>query len=423
MGPDAVAIVQGAGLVTRSADTHFPFRQDSDFWYLTGFGHPDATAVFRTTDKGPRYVLFVQPRDRAAETWTGHRPGIEGAIAIYRADDAFENGTLLDALPDILAGARSLYHSFGRRAALDAKLIEIQDSFRLQSRRGVAPAAEFVDPRSILHEMRVTKCESELSIMRRAAEISREGHQRACAIIGSGRYEYEVEAALNATFRGRGASGPAYGSIVAGGANAAILHYVTNDRPLCAGELVLIDAGAELEGYASDVTRTYPVDGRYEGAGRAVYDVVLAAQEAALAAAKHGVTLPEIHALTIRRLVEGMVDLGLLAGSVDDLIATEAYKPYYMHGTSHWLGLDVHDAGSYTQHGMPRPLVPGMVFTVEPGLYVAADDESAPDSLRGIGVRIEYDFANTAGGHENLTRAIPKTPADVEAWMGSRDGG
>ncbi len=419
MGPDAVAIVQGASLVTRSADTQFPFRQDSDFWYLTGFGHPEATAVFRTTTKGPRFTLFVQPRDRAAETWTGHRPGTEGAVSEYAAEEAFECGTLLTALPDILAGARSIYHAFGRRAALDARLLEIEESFRMQSRRGVAPAAGFVDPRSILHEMRITKSESELAIMRRAADISRDAHQRACGIIGPGRYEYEVEATLNAVFRGRGGSGPAYGSIVAGGANAAILHYVTNDRPLRGGDLVLIDAGAELDGYASDVTRTYPVNGRYEGAGKAIYEVVLAAQEAALSAAKPGVTLPEIHALTIRRLVEGMLSLGLLTGAVDDLISAEAYKPYYMHGTSHWLGLDVHDAGSYTQQGQPRPLEPGMVFTVEPGIYVAPDDEHAPEAFRGLGVRIEDDVVITAGGHENLTRSIPKSPADVEAWMGS----
>jgi len=423
MGPDAVAILQGASLVTRSADTQYPFRQDSDFWYLTGFEHPDATAVFRTTDKGPRYVLFVQPRDRAAETWTGYRPGTEGAVADYQADEAFENGSLLDALTDILVGARTIYHAFGRRAALDARLVEIQESFRLQSRRGVAPATGMVDPRSIIHEMRIRKSDPELEIMRRAADISREAHHRACGIIRADRYEYEVEATLNAVFRGRGGSGPAYGSIVAGGANAAILHYVTNDRPLRDGDLLLIDAGAELDCYASDVTRTYPVSGRYDGPGRAIYEVVLAAQEAALSAAKPGTTLPEIHTLTVRHLVEGMISLGLLTGEIDELIANEAYKPYYMHGTSHWLGLDVHDVGSYTHEGAPRPLEPGMVFTVEPGIYVAADDEHAPESFRGIGVRIEDDVVVTSSGHENLTRAIPKKPADVEAWIRSQRTG
>jgi Xaa-Pro aminopeptidase len=253
--------------------------------------------------------------------------------------------------------------------------------------------------------------------MRRAAEISRAAHLAACRLAAPGRLEYEIQATLEFEFRRRGAAGPAYGSIVAGGANAAILHYVNNDKPLRAGELLLIDAGAELEGYASDVTRTYPVGGRFSAAARAAYEVVLAAQLAALDAAKPGATLPAIHERTVRKLVEGMVALGLLSGAVDELIAREAYKPYYMHSTSHWLGLDVHDAGSYAAGGQPRVLEPGMVLTIEPGLYVAPDDEHAPAALRGLGIRIEDDVVITADGHENLTRAIPKTPADVEASM------
>jgi Xaa-Pro aminopeptidase len=417
MGPDAVAIVQGASLVTRSADTEYPFRQDSDFWYLTGFGHPDATAVFRTTADAPRYTLFVQPRDRAAETWTGYRPGTEGAMADYGADAAHESGQLLEAMPDLLAGARRIYHAFGRRPALDARVVEIQESLRLHSRRGVSPAADIVDPRSILHEMRLFKSQEELEIMRRAADISREAHHEACQLVAPGRFEYEIEAALDYVFRRRGGSGPAYGSIVAGGANAAILHYVTNDRPLDAGALLLVDAGAELEGYASDVTRTYPVDGRYSGAGKAVYEVVLAAQRAALEAVRPGATLPDIHTLTVRRLVEGMVGVGLLEGDVDDLIAEETYRTFYMHSTSHWLGLDVHDAGSYALDGKPRPLEPGMVFTVEPGVYVARDEERAPEAFRGLGVRIEDNVVVTPDGCEILTASIPTAPADVENWM------
>jgi Xaa-Pro aminopeptidase len=253
--------------------------------------------------------------------------------------------------------------------------------------------------------------------MRRAADISREAHHEASRQVAPGRYEYEIEAMLDYVFRRRGGSGPAYGSIVAGGRNAAILHYVTNDQPLREGELLLVDAGAELAGYASDVTRTYPIGGRFEGAGKAVYEVVLAAQEAALAAIRPGRTLPEIHEVTVRRLVEGMLSLGLLSGDVEDLIASEAYKPYYMHSTSHWLGLDVHDAGSYALGGKPRALAPGMVFTVEPGVYVSPDDEKAPASFRGIGVRIEDDVVVTSDGHENLTRSIPKKPSEVEAWM------
>jgi Xaa-Pro aminopeptidase len=255
--------------------------------------------------------------------------------------------------------------------------------------------------------------------MRRASAITAEGHRDAARLAHGGRFEYELEAALNYAFRRRGSAGPAYATIVGGGRNATVLHYVTNDQPLRDGDLVLIDAGCELEGYASDVTRTYPVGGRFDGAAREVYEVVLEAQRRALEAARPGATLASIHALAVRALVEGMVSLGLLAGDVDDLVAREAYKPWYMHNTSHWLGLDVHDVGAYRVGGEPRPLEPGMVFTIEPGLYVRADDESAPARLRGIGVRIEDDVLVTAGGCENLSQMLPRRPDDVEAWMAS----
>lgn len=416
MGPGAVAILLGAKLVTRSADTEFPFRQDSDFWYLTGFGHPHAAAVLRT-DGGPRYALFVDPRDPAAETWTGYRPGLEGAVADFGADEAHPRGELLAQLPEIVKKAGRIYTVLGRDSALDEKLVGTLDEMRLRSRAGYSPASEIVDPRAILHEMRLRKGEDELAVMRRASAITAEAHRDAARLAQGGRFEYELEAALNYAFRRRGSAGPAYATIVGGGRNATVLHYVTNDQPLRDGDLVLIDAGCELEGYASDVTRTYPVGGRFDGVGREVYEVVLEAQRRALEAARPGTTLAALHALTLRALVEGMISLGLLAGDVDDLVAREAYKPWYMHNTSHWLGLDVHDVGAYRIDGEPRPLEPGMVFTIEPGLYVRADDESAPARLRGIGVRIEDDVLVTAGGCENLTAAIPKAPADVEAWM------
>ncbi len=416
MGPDAVAILIGASLCHRSADTEFPFRQDSDFWYLTGFDHPDAVAVL-CTDGGPAFTLFVQPRDRAAETWTGIRPGVEGARDEYGADEAFACGELLDKLPGILEHAKQLYHVLGRRPELDRKIIAVQEDLRGRTKLGFAPAAALVDPRHILHEMRLFKEPGELERMRRAAAISCEAHQQAARLAWPGNFEYQLEAELLHVFRGRGASGPAYGSIVGGGRNAAILHYVSNDRPLDADTMVLIDAGAELEGYASDLTRTYPVGGRFTGAGRAVYEVVLAAQEAALAACRPGATLPEIHKIAVRTLVEGMVSLQLVHGTVDDVVADESYKPWYMHGTSHWLGLDVHDVGVYAHGESPRKLEPGMVFTVEPGLYVREDDEKAPASLRGLGVRIEDDVVITDDGHENLNAAVPKRIADVEAWV------
>jgi Xaa-Pro aminopeptidase len=266
--------------------------------------------------------------------------------------------------------------------------------------------------------MRLVKEPAEVEILRRASAITAEGHREAARRAHEGRFEYEVQAALEYAFRRRGSAGPAYGSICGGGRNATCLHYVSNDAKLASGELLLIDAACELAGYATDVTRTYPIGGSFSGPQRAVYEVVLAAQLASLELAKPGATLPELHNASVRKLTEGMVSLGLLSGNVDDLVKSEAFRRYYMHGTGHWLGLDVHDVGAYTVGGKPRPLVPGNCFTVEPGLYIAADDDKAPPELRGIGVRIEDDVVITADGHENLTAPlIPKHPADVEAWV------
>ncbi len=416
MGPGAVALVPGAKLATRSADTHYPFRQDSDFHYLTGFDHPNAAAVFSTAG-GPRFTLYVEPREREAEIWTGYRPGVEGAVADFGADEAHPIASLLERLPKLVETARRFFFVLGRDAALDAKLTQTIDGLRLRSRMGIVPPSEIVDPRAILHEMRLYKDPQELDLMRRAAAITAAAHRAAAREAVPDRFEYELEAILDYHFRRGGAAGPAYGTIVGGGANATVLHYIENRQRLRAGEMVLIDAGCELEGYASDVTRTYPVGGRYAGAGRDVYEVVLAAQEAALAASRPGATLEEVHTAALRRLMEGMVSLGLLRGDVDGLLESGAYKSYYMHRTSHWLGLDVHDVGAYTQEGRPRALEPGMVFTVEPGLYVPASDEKVPAALRGVGVRIEDDVLVTRDGHENLTEAIPKRPKDVEAWV------
>lgn len=422
MGPEAVAIFVGGRLAVRSADTEYPFRQDSDFWYLTGFDHPDAVAVLSTRKGDPAYTLFVQPRDRAAETWTGYRPGVEGAIADYGAEAAHPIAELHEKLPALVRGAARLYHTLGRDSVLDAKLVALQDEIRRQSRGGVLPVEAIVDPRLLVHEMRLFKAPAEVEIMQRAADISREAHGRAARICQPGRHEYELEAELAYAFRARGGSGPAYGSIVGAGVNATILHYIRNDQPLGEGDTVLIDAGVELEGYASDVTRCYPAGGRFPSATRTLYDLVLAAQEASLEASRPGATLPEVHQATLRVLTRGLVDLGFLEGEVDGLIEREAYKPWYMHGTSHWLGLDVHDVGAYVVRDAngettPRPLSPGMAFTVEPGIYVAPDDEQAPAAYRGIGIRIEDDVVITEDGHLNLTRDIPKQAEDVEAWV------
>jgi Xaa-Pro aminopeptidase len=417
MGPDAVAILLGAGMITRSRDTEYPFRQDSDFWYLTGFDHPNAVAVLRT-DGGPAYTLFVEPRDRDLEIWTGFRPGVDGAVADYAADEAHPIQEFRDRIPELLRKARRLYHAPGRDPAVDAVVFATLENMRLRSRQGGEPAEAIIDPRSITHPMRLFKEPGELDVMRRAAAISREAHESAAALAWPGAFEYELEAAIEYTFRRRGARGAAYTTIVGGGRNATVLHYVRNDQKLREDELVLIDAGCELQGYASDVTRTYPVGGRFSGPGRALYEVVLAAQHAALERCRPGETLPSIHEAAVRKIVEGLLALGLLEGDAAELVAREAHRPFYMHSTSHWLGLDVHDVGSYQVDGQPRRLEPNQVFTVEPGLYVAEDAEVADPRFRGIGARIEDDVVVTAEGHENLTAGIPKDPDEVEALVG-----
>ncbi|MEB2344673.1 MAG: aminopeptidase P N-terminal domain-containing protein [Deltaproteobacteria bacterium] len=419
MEPDSVAILLGAEPAVRSRDTHYRFRQDSDFHYLTGFDHPGAAAVLRR-DGGPPFTLFVEPRDPEAETWTGYRPGVEGARADFGADEAHPRSELLAKLPALLERARRVHHVLGRDPRVDQRIVETVEAARIRSRAHAPPPEAIVDPRAIVHEMRLVKEPEELELMRRAAEISREAHAAAAGRAHAGAGEHELEALLDYTFRRRGAAGPAYESIVGGGANATVLHYVANDQPLRDGTLVLIDAGCEYAGYASDVTRTYPVGGRFTPEARAVYEVVLAAQEAALEASRPGATLDEVHDAALRRLVEGMIELALLPRTpLDEAIAAGDFRRYYMHRTSHWLGLDVHDVGAYSRDGKPRRLEPGMVFTVEPGLYVPARDERAPAALRGIGVRIEDDVVVLETGHENLCAAIPKRPDELEALVRS----
>ena len=417
MGSNAVAILLGSPLVRRSRDTDFPFRQDSDFWYLTGFDHPNAIAVLRT-DGGPEFTLYVEPRDREAAVWTGYRPGVEGARQDFDADEAHPTDSFVTHVPDLVRKAKRLFHVLGRQTEVDAKITETNEGMRLRSRQGFEPTDAIFDPRSIIHDLRLFKGPAELDIMRRASEITREAHAAAAKLARGSFHEYELQAVLEYTFRRRGARGAAYTTIVGGGSNATVLHYITNDQKLTDGELVLIDAGCELEGYASDVTRTYPVGGRFTGPGRAVYEVVLAAQQAGLAECKPGSDLPAIHAAAVRKIVEGLVDLGLLRGDVEELIAREAYRRFYMHNTSHWLGLDVHDVGVYQIDGKPRPLEPQMVFTVEPGIYIARDEEGIDPRFRGIGVRIEDDVAITAEGCENLTAAIPTAADELEALVG-----
>lgn len=402
--------------MVRSNDTEFPFRQDSDLHYLTGFDHPNAVAVLNV-GRSPCFTLFVEAKNQEMETWTGYRPGVEGARADYGADQAFPREELQSRLPEILSDASSISHVLGKNNEIDKQIISVLNDMRIRSRAGKTPAAEIVDPRSVIHEMRIVKDSSEIELMRVAASITTEAHRYAARLSFAGTPEYEIEAALSYVFRKSGGSGPAYTSIVGGGSNATTLHYVRNDEILRNGELVLIDAGCEYQGYASDVTRTYPVGGRFEGAQKAIYSAVLEAQAESIGASRQGATLPEIHDASVKHLVICLIDLGLLSGSVEEAVEQGTYRRFYMHNTSHWLGLDVHDAGTYTIDGKPRQLLPGMVYTVEPGLYIRSNDETVAPEFRGIGVRIEDDIHITESGIEILTDKIPKDPSEVEEWV------
>ena len=407
-----VLLLAAAPERVRTGDVLYPFRQDSDFDYVTGFPEPDAVAVLAPDALDP-YRLFVRARDPERELWVGHRAGPEGAVQQYGADAAHPLDDLEKVLLPLLEKAPHVYHTVQRDDPLAGRLLGyIRRAEAARPRSGSGPTA-IREPGEILHEMRLHKDPAELDRIRRAITIACEAHREAMRSARPGMLEYELEALIDFTFRRRGASGPAYPSIVASGPNATVLHYTRNDRPLGAGELILIDAGAEHAGYCADVTRTWPTGGRYTGPQRDLYDAVLAAQVAGIDAVRPGVTLEEVHATTLRVLVDALLRLGLLTGSVDEAIAKDSYRRFYMHRTSHWLGRDVHDVGRYGIDGAPRPLTPGMVFTVEPGLYVA--DGDVPEAFRGIGIRIEDDVLVTATGHEVLSAAAPKTVAEIEA--------
>lgn len=414
---DGVAIVFAASEKIRSNDTEYNFRQDSYFHYLTGFGEPDAVAVFLPGHAQHRYVLFVRPRDPEKETWTGRRAGPEGAKERFGADAAFPIEQLPELLPTYLENAKNLYFAFGRNPEHDKKVNAAMAAVRAKVREGVKPPATLVDATVILNEMRLHKTPPELDLMRRAAAISREAHKEAMRAVRPGMREYELEAIIEYVFRRHGASAPGYGTIVGSGVNATILHYVENSAECRDGDLVLVDAGAEYAGYSGDITRTFPVNGKFTPAQREVYEVVLDAQLRGIDQVRPGRTFNEYHETAVRALVEGMVRLGILSGDVDTLIQEEAYKPYYMHRTGHWLGLDVHDVGEYRDHEQWRVLEPGMVLTVEPGLYFAEELTEVPEKYRGIGVRIEDDILVTEEGPENLTAGTPKTVKEVEAVM------
>jgi Xaa-Pro aminopeptidase len=416
MEPGSVAIFASAPEAVRSNDTHYRYRQDSDFYYLTGFDEPEALAVLSPAHDEHRYVLFVRPRDPERETWEGRRAGVEGARDVYGADAAYPLAEFKEKLAELLNGARNVYYRLGANAELDALLVKEIAAMRARGRLFRAPDS-ITEPGVILGEMRLVKSADEIGLMQRAADIAAGAHVEAMRAARPGVWEYEIEALIEYHFRRAGASAPAYTSIVGGGANATVLHYVTNDAQLRDGDLLLIDAGAEYATYASDITRTFPVNGRFTDAQREIYTIVLDAQEACIAMVRPGVSVEDLNTRAVELLTEGMVRLGLLAGEPAKLIEEKEYKKFFMHGVGHYLGMDVHDVGLYKVDGQPRPLEPGVVITIEPGLYVAADAENIPERFRGVGVRIEDDVLVTAEGCRVLTDKVPKRIDEIEALM------
>jgi Xaa-Pro aminopeptidase len=414
LGPGAVAVVRSMPERLRNGDAYHVFRQHSDLVYLTGFLEPDTTLVLRPGAETERVVMFVRPRDADSEIWDGRRAGVEGAKEQYGADAAYPSAELPARLWEMLANHDELHYSLGLDGEMDLLIGAAIARLRKLEKRGKRPPRVVVDPRVGLHELRLHKRPEELAALRKAAAITCEAHVLAMSLGRPGVFEHEIEAVINYTFRKRGGVGPGYSTIVGAGENATILHYTQNRCAIAQGDLVLVDAGCEYDHYTADITRTWPASGRFTAPQRRVYEAVLATQKSAVAMAKPGATIDDIHNHCVRQLTEAMLQLGLLTGTVDERIADQAYRKYYMHGTSHWLGLDVHDVGAYTRDARPRPLEPGMVITVEPGLYIAAGASDAPAELRGIGIRIEDDVAITADGNEVLTAACPKELDDIE---------
>ncbi len=411
---DGVLVVPAAPTTLRNNDVEHEYRQSSDFFYLTGFEEPQSVLVLRG-GKPEGYTLFVRRRDPEREIWDGRRAGVEGATAVHGANVAFTVDDFDQKLPELLENVTRLYYCLGVNRDFDERMLRVLDRVRARGRSGVDWPTEIVDPRTVLHEARLFKNEQELSRMRKAARITAAAHTAAMRAAKPGMYEHEIEALLLGAFRREGSQRVAYPSIVGSGPNATILHYRENDRLMQDGDLLLIDAGCEYGYYASDVTRTFPVNGKFTPAQRAIYQIVLDSQLAAIEASRPGRTLEDVHDVASRVIAQGLIELGFIAGPVDAAIEEKRLKPFYMHRTSHWLGMDVHDVGRYHKGGKPRLLEPGMVITVEPGIYIAADDATVPPEFRGIGVRIEDDVAITSGAPEVMTEACPKTIADIEA--------
>ncbi len=417
IGKGNIAIISSAPQQIRNRDVHYPYRQDSDFFYLTGFNEADSLAVFIPGREQGEYVLFCREFDEKKALWEGAHAGLEGATKHYEADDSFPIDDLDEILPGMLENKAKVFYPMGKDSELDHKLLEWINHIRRQSRSGVVAPGELVSLEHVLHEMRLFTSAAELTLMRRAAEVSARAHVRAMKACKPGLFEYQLEAELVHEFVLEGLRAVAYQSIVAGGKNACVLHYIENKDKLNKGDLLLIDAGVECDHYAADITRTFPVSGRFSEPQKQLYQLVLDAQYAAIEQVQPGLPWNKAHDASVEVLTKGLVELGLLKGRVKKLIKDEKYKQFYMHRIGHWLGMDVHDVGDYKVDGEWRLLEPGMVLTIEPGLYIPADCETVDEKWRGIGIRIEDNVLVTKDGHEILTSGVPKAIADIEALM------
>ena len=423
MEPDSIAIVPSSSEKIRNRDADYPFRQDSDFYYLTGLAEPEAVLVLLPGRKHGQYVMFCRERDPTMELWNGYRAGPEGVCEFFGADDAFPVGDIDDILPGLIEGRERVYYAMGRHAEFDRKVMQWVNVIRSQVRTGAHPPGEFLDLDHLLHDLRLYKSAAEIRVMRKAGKISAAAHIRAMQACKPGMAEYQLEAEIQYEFGRNGARFPAYNSIVGAGNNGCILHYVENKDLIKDGDLVLIDAGCELEHYAADITRTFPANGKFSTEQKALYELVLKAQLAAIKLIKPGNHWNQPHDITVKVITKGLVELGLLKGTVSKLIEQEAYKDFYMHRAGHWLGMDVHDVGDYKIGDEWRVLEEGMVMTVEPGIYVAPGNTKVAKKWRGIGIRIEDDVLVTKEGCEVFTSDVPKSVEAIEALMLNRVAG
>ena len=419
MGPHSIAIIATSPVAMRNRDADYKFRADSSFFYLTGFAEPEAVAIietFESIDEGYTYSLFCRERDREMEIWHGYRAGVDGAVEDYDADEAYAIDLLDEEIIEKLLNKQKLFYRMGQQADFDARVAKWIAEANGESRKGISAPAQVIQLDRILDEMRLHKSTQEIELMQIASTISAQAHTRAMQAVKPGMMEYALEAELNYIF-GQNGCVPSYNSIVGGGENGCILHYVENDKVLKDGDLVLIDAACEYQLYASDITRTFPVNGKFSSEQKALYEVVLKAQLAAIDAVRIGNSYKEPHRIAVRILVQGLLDLGLMQGNIEQIIESESFHQFYMHGTGHWLGMDVHDVGSYKIEGEWRAYEEGMTVTVEPGLYIAPDDETVDEKWRGIGIRIEDDVVVTKDGPRVLTAAVVKTVEEIEALM------